>query len=51
MDRDVEVYAPNWPAGANVQAHELQRVLRGYLFGFLNTEEALKDFKSEGFFT
>jgi hypothetical protein len=51
MDREVEVYAPNWPAGANIQAHELQRVVRGYLFAFLNIEEAVDDFQSEGFFT
>jgi hypothetical protein len=51
MDRDVEVYAPDWPAGANVQAPELQKVVRGYLFAFLNNEEVGKDFKSEGSFT
>jgi hypothetical protein len=51
MDRDVEVYAPIWPDGTNIQASELQQAVRGYLFAFLNTEEVGKDFRNEGFFT
>jgi hypothetical protein len=47
LDRDVEVYAPDWPDGSNIQANELQQAVRGYLFAFLNTEGALADAKRD----
>lgn len=51
MDREIEVYAPHWPDGANIQADELQHVVRGYVFAFLNIEGTIQEYKSEGFFT
>src|SRR5271156_6795747 len=43
FDRNVEVYAPDLPPGYNIRADELQQAVRGYLFAFLNTDEAVAE--------
>ncbi|MBV9074851.1 MAG: hypothetical protein JOZ10_14580 [Acidobacteria bacterium] len=50
-ERKIEVYPPELPAGCNINSDELQDAIQRYVFGFLNTDEALKDFRKEGVFS
>lgn len=51
FDRDIEVYAPALPSGFSIRADELQKAVRGYLFGFLNTDEAVAECSDSGTFS
>jgi hypothetical protein len=51
FDREMEVYPPEVPAGVVIRTDELNSAVRGYMFAFLNTDEALKDYKDYGIFS
>ena len=51
FDRLIEVYAPELPGGRSIKADELQDAIRRYLFAFLNTDEAIAEFRKCGTFS
>lgn len=50
FEKQLEVYAPQLPAGVSIRADQLQAALSGYFFAFLNDDESLREYRNHGQF-